>query len=547
MDKNKLTNIVSISLFFSFMIFIFAPLEIFFSGREDFWFSIKEIIPFTIIGFTGSFFGLLLLFILIRKMKPKWNNMLLTILFALTLACYIQGNFFLVNYGQLNGETIIWSEYRLEGILSVSLWVLIVVVSVSVAIKVGTDRFLKAASTISICILLVQVVTLVSVAVTKDGFKSEAVYFSTDKEEFEYSQNENLIILLLDTFDSTAFTEVLSTENEKYKNILQDFTYYQNTLGAYSTTDLAIPQILTGKCYLNEVPFGEYLNEAYRSSPLFEKLEELEYSINVYSDTTLPNGEVSDRINNLWKAEIGVSSHKRLAAYMYKLVGFRYLPQPLKKYCWFYSDEMLDLKDVDIEAEDSYIFNWSNFKFYKNIPNISNMKENGTFHFYHLEGTHWPYHINSSFEEVEEETSLNEEIRGVMVLIEDYLEELRKEEIYEKSAIIIMADHGALDEHQCPVLLVKGMGENHEFTTSEAPVSYFDLQKAYIGLLEGKSGTEVFDVQEREKRTRTFYRYSYNGQLETSVYAPDIREYVTDGNSFAFDNLVETGKIFGGK
>lgn len=541
--KQSMKNGISVALFFSFMVFVFAPIEFFFSGKRDFWFDIWEILPFASIGFVGSFVGITAFFAILGKIKLKWLNVVLTALFALTLACYIQGNFILVNYGQLDGRPIEWSDYRVEGIVSVGLWVGIFVIAFLIAAKLGYQKLGKLASIISICIVLVQLTTLTVVAISKDGFKNEIAYLATTEGEFDYSKNENLIVLLLDSFDSKVFTEILNEEDgEEYAQVLEDFTYYQNTLGAYSTTDLAIPQMLTGEQYLNEVPLGEYLEYAYSVSPLFDALERKGYSINICTDVAKPKSEISTRVENWLKADATVSSHKRLAGYMYRLAGFRYLPQPLKKYCWFYPDEMLEQREF--KTGNAEVFKWSNYEFYDNISKIQANKEKGSFHFYHLEGTHWPYSMNRYMEYSEEQTSLKEEALAMRLLIDKYLSELKKKGVYDNSAIIIMADHGIEEEHQCPVLLVKGKNEKHEFSISKAPVSYFDLQEAYAQLLNGGQGAEVFRAQEGQKRERKFYYYSFGGDLTNRAYATAIREFKTKGDAFDRKALEETGEVF---
>ncbi|MFQ8901895.1 MAG: hypothetical protein ACLR7D_08430 [Lachnospira eligens] len=58
---------------------------------------------------------------------------------------------------------------------------------------------------------------------------------------------------------------------------------------------------------------------------------------------------------------------------------------------------------------------------------------------------------------------------------------------------IVMADHGyglsyGPRNRQHPVLFVKGKNESHDYTVSEAPISYDDLQEAFSRLLDGSNG-----------------------------------------------------------
>ena len=189
-----------------------------------------------------------------------------------------------------------------------------------------------------------QVVTIFVLMVTNNPFVIENVYTATNKNEYVYGEKENFVILLLDRFDSQVLVDILEKPDKEYDEILEDFTFYPDTLGMFPCTDLAIPHILSGIPYQNEEIYGEYVSYAYAESPFLQRLDQEGYELGIYSNITLPHEIPSDTITskivNWDDGGVGVNSHKNLSIYMYKLVGFRYLPQPLKKYCWFYPDDI---------------------------------------------------------------------------------------------------------------------------------------------------------------------------------------------------------------
>ena len=204
-----------------------------------------------------------------------------------------------------------------------------------------------------------QVVTIFVLMVTNNPFVIENVYTATNKNEYVYGEKENFVILLLDRFDSQVLVDILEKPDKEYDEILEDFTFYPDTLGMFPCTDLAIPHILSGIPYQNEEIYGEYVSYAYAESPFLQRLDQEGYELGIYSNITLPHEIPSDTITskivNWDDGGVGVNSHKNLSIYMYKLVGFRYLPQPLKKYGWFYPDDIAaNEKVVNSNEEEAY-------------------------------------------------------------------------------------------------------------------------------------------------------------------------------------------------
>ena len=107
-----------------------------------------------------------------------------------------------------------------------------------------------------------------------------------------------------------------------------------------------------------------------------------------------------------------------------------------------------------------------------------------------------------------------------------------------------MADHGywtywddKLLGRSNPLLAVKGIGEQHEMSISEAPISYEDLQECYARLLDGKSSDQVFDAKEGDQRIRRYLSYNY---LEEG----HIVEYEEKGYATALSTMIPTGRVF---
>ena len=115
--------------------------------------------------------------------------------------------------------------------------------------------------------------------------------------------------------------------------------------------------------------------------------------------------------------------------------------------------------------------------------------------------------------------------------------------MYDNSAIIVMADHGYSNiigdyhEQQNPIFFVKGMEESHDFSVSEAPISYEDLQEAYVRLLNGDGSDHIFDWKEGDQRERRFLFYE-GGEEDHMI------EYMQPGHASDADAMYETGNVY---
>lgn len=545
-------------LFCGFMLFIFAPLEIYFSSINDLWFTVYDFAGYLIIAFIVYVVCVLLLNYLFANRFSKGYNKFVYYMFLLGLAFYVQGNFFLIDYGQLDGSPINWSEYRLEGFVSVGLFIAILVLGTVILIKMRIEKVRKVTKGISLCLILIQFITLTTISLVTDGFTVKEDYVSTSRNEWNYSSNENFNILLLDAFDSRVFDELLNGEcKSEIEELFSDFTYYRNTTSVYPYTDYSIPQIITGKNYLNQELYGDYINDSYSSSPLLTELKKKNYRTNIYQFVRIPSGDIVSEIDNWERTRLTVSSHKRLLGYIYKLVGFRYLPQPLKQTCWFYpDDEMDDMKIVNYVDEEGNrsnketieVSSWDNKRFYENIDQLRATEEENVFHFYHLKGLHPARNLDKDFNDAKD-VSLQETAKGMFNLLDRYLNKLKEEGIYDDSIIIIMADHaeeGYLEPHykQCPLLLVKGIGENHAFAVTDIPVSYSDLQVGYRNLLNKTNLDNIFEIQDKN-RERDFYFTTYKGRaMNFDDCGNDFERYVIKGHAFDSESIIKTGEIY---
>ena len=78
-------------------------------------------------------------------------------------------------------------------------------------------------------------------------------------EIYELSGTRNLIHIVLDTFPSRTFVDILDADRPTFDRDWPGFTFFANHLGAHRTTAFSMPAMLSGVAFRNEMPFNEFL------------------------------------------------------------------------------------------------------------------------------------------------------------------------------------------------------------------------------------------------------------------------------------------------
>lgn len=524
-----------------FMFFLYAPLELYFSNKKEFWFDFYTVAPILFVAFLAVTVLGSVLFFVFALIHPRLYQAVLTAGFVAYVASYIQGNYLVKHLPPLDGTNVDWSMYGPERIKCVAVWVVAVVATAALIRFLKMERFYSVVKLVCPCVSLMMAVALVSVCIGNNGLEHKKMMQITDDGLYEMSDDTNFVVFLLDAVDARYFTKLLE-ENSKYQDVFQDFTYYPDTVGAYPFTQMSIPFLFSGEWFENKEPFEDYQVRVYKDAPFFHTMEGEGYRMGMYEPELPFQDESIYRFENIREGTSGITSYLNFLKAQFQLVGFKYAPFDLKRFC------MLDtnyFKTLQKAEEGQSIFNYENLDFYHNTLEtaVTHTKEK-CFKFIHLEGGHVPFRYDENVELVEEGT-YQDNLKASITLTAAWLEKLKSEGVYDNSVIIIMSDHGyAADiiedgnlERQNPILLVKGLKERHSMEWNNAPISFADLQEAYVRLLEGKTGDEVFDAKEGQERERRYLFYVY-------LKENHIKEYFQTGKAWDVTTLLPSGEEY---
>ena len=545
-EKNFIKYWILLLFAISFCFCIFAPLEIFFSNKSEFWFHLGHLLPIVILVFVSVFVVLTLITIPLSMTKVAVD--IYSFLIFLMLYFYIQGNFIPRNYGVLDGSEIDWGRYKVYGFLSVCLIVLFLSIwfVYNFVLKKFKHLTYKFGKVICLFLISIQVITIGILYLQNDVFQksSDVNLVVTSDKIFEVSKENNVIIILLDTFDATDMNNILIGENFEFVNtVLQNFIYYPDTVGMYPTTKAALPHILTGIKYKNEEPYEYYIQKAYEKTHLYRELVEKDYSVGVYTSSEYLNQNYSiyeNLVQSKYKIKIPLGFMKKI----YTMVMFNYVPHQLKKNFIVFDNEFLKFRETEKHLP---LFSADTQKFYRTLTdstlNIGN-NEN-VFRFYHLAGIHKPYTFGKDLQTKKEKYTVTDEALGCMTLLSVFFNKLKEKDVYDSSTIIIMADHGHYKFSQNPLFLVKNKNELHPLFISSAKMSYDYLQDLLVSLIKYEmpiSENEIMTIAAKNTE-RQFLFYNWDN-FWARLYLPTIKEMITKGFASNEDEFVFTGNRF---
>ena len=532
----------ALSLAGCLLIAVYGPLELFFTNYDEFMFGFPVLFPVLLKLFLVGLAVCLAVFAISYGLYRRLYDVLLCLGAVAFLCTYIQGMFLVGDLPPLDGTRIEWSQYRGQDALSLLIWLVVGVGFVLLARFLGRRWIYRIVTGLSLFLTAVLLVTGITVGLQAHGFGPRPKTLMTTEGQMTLSTDENLVILVMDATDSKTFYDMLHSTDPEFGDILEDFTYYPNTVCAYPFTKCAIPNILHGQWFENQEDYQDFTARAMASSPLLQRLRQEDYRVGIYEEESyMVSGKTLTGVENTLEFTFQLTGWKQTAKEEMKLVWFKYAPWPLKRLVTIDKDRFNRILKLPEGIEQ---FHDENREFYEMLSSqpVETVPEK-CFRFYHLEGAHVPFRYDRDVNLISDGT-YEENMQATMTIVSAYLEGLRAAGVYDNTAVILMADHGYAYGREremlgrcAPILAVKGIGEKHPLEISEAPISYEDLQTLYSRLMDGMTGEKLFDARPGDQRDRRVLMYYYK--------QPDyMAEYIQHGHAFDETALEPTGVIY---
>ncbi len=467
------------ALLFSCTLALFGPAQIFLTNSLEFHFDFIHLLPRLGLVAACLFLALTaLLGLLPRRFRLHERGVALVL--ALGILLWLQGNILLWQYGALSGQEIDWGARTLYGLVDSPVWIAGLLLALW-----RPGFFYRRTRGIAASLLLIQLLSSSITVVRQPEAPSFKKLQVDHTQDFAFSGRRNVIVLILDSFQSDIFQEIIDRD-PAYRDMFRGFTYFRNTTGGFPSTYASVPLILTGQSYSNSEPIQDFVSRAYRSeSSLPFQLRRRGWQVNLVpavQSTILFDPQV---VSNLEPRRQQVEASR--LAWVYDLTLFRYLPHFAKRAVhnggdwllsrWMSGDVLDNLLGKDDPERGTHLSARlrrrtrrahtrigretrrigilrlrrtkavnSDSRFVSSfLMQSAVMSDDDVFKFYHWRGPHEPICMNAELEKVSlplSRDSLVDLARGELKLVEIFLGGLRELGIYERSLIFIMADHG---------------------------------------------------------------------------------------------------------
>ena len=457
------------TLFLTVTYAIFIPSSIFLENIDEFSISYIKIAPLVLLVAVVLWAALNLTALCLTDEKSVIYY--ISLIFAISFSAYVQRNFLNPKLPSLDGSKIDWSSYSLEGIISISFWILFILITfvISFRYKEKSEQIIKYASWFMSAMQIISLLILLSTTRLPDtsthGFSKEG--------EFTVGSEENIIIFIVDCLQSSVMHEYLASDAYT-EGSLDNFVFFDNAVSGGAPTQLAMPLLLTGNEYDPMQTIEEYYEDAWEDTQLYDDLHENGYDVRFYSTLNSIPG-IREGIAENYKVTVNrrITDYTEFGKQLYKLVNFFVMPQFLKEKFWLSTETMTDTIET---SNDSY--KCKDHWFYPEMLDAGALQTDykKAFRLYHLRGAHSPYITNENIEIVEEDSvTEQQQLQGAMKIIYTYFDEMRAAGVYDASTIVITGDHGRHEKNNPetnPAILIKLPYGQNDLEYNSSPVHF---------------------------------------------------------------------------
>lgn len=473
-------------------------------------------------------------------------------LVAIGVVLWAQGNLMVGDYGVLDGQSIDWSGQAGRNWYELALWI-----SVPLAAIVFARRLFPTAVFASRVLVALQTGLLAVTAMQADP-EAASKWQGPPDAIFELSSGQNTLHFVLDGFQSDVLLDILEADRAEMDRRFTGFTFFTNHLGAFPTTMVSIPAMLTGAVYRNQEPVQQFLDKEFERASLFSVLRARGYRVDAASGLTYDRSAAS-HYYKVPTPYVTYDAYTQFAGWqLADLALFRHSPHVLKP--WIYNEQRWRLqtmfgRSVDAAGRRYMPVNGQAFMAdYTARARVGH--DEPTYKYLHLGIPHWPVSVNAECEYIGARSlrrpNYTNQARCGLERIAAFLDKLRELGLYDRSLILLTSDHGVgipprgftgdrdifggpladVAGSALALLVVKPPGSTGPVRISEAPTTIGDIPATIagtLGLSHPFPGTSAVELDEHAPRPRQYALYSWRSALWHESYFPYMDVFTVDG------------------
>ena len=547
-QRNDFKHLAVMSAVFLSAVFTLYNVATIYTGNvESFSFELKHLLLVSIAPFLAITLALSSPAMLLRGSLLKVYAYCLCFLAA---ASWIYSGVFVWYFGLLDGRS--WDFSRLESLKYYEIFGIIVFWFLLFNIVVKKPRVF----TYLILFLNAGLMILTAWSLVQDPKESSLQARPNLNALYRFSNEQNVLIVLMDAFQSDLFQELLK-EDSTLADRFAGFTFFPDTVGVAASTYLTLPSIHSGQIYKAGLNLKEFYSSNIREGSFLNDLAAAGHEV------TLVNPIRGDCPNLI---ELCIDSEEVLYGKSWALVmetAFLFDLSLLRAVPLFYKRAIYNHRFWRIAPLLRSYMSLLEHNEPKHIAGnrvLDKLGQQGTVmgdrpatKFIHLLSTHPPYVLDSnckiSRERLpEKRVAAKLQAKCAIDSFLDLLNDLRRKGLYDRSLIFLFADTGAglhssyiaqipkkslwrrLVGRANPIFLVKVPGAQGALRESVASIQPSDLAATVCAVTRhcySNGGISVFDTVATRRRSRIFWHYTWRN--EYWVKLPDIRGFELEG------------------
>ncbi len=490
-------------------------------------------------------------------------------LFGIGLVVWIQGNFLQPDYAAFTGAEIDWTTESWRNPYEITMWVALPLLCVA------ATRFLfPIAPFASGALVAIQAVWLVTSSLGA-GAAARQEWQGPAEGMFDLSRTRNAVHIVLDGFQSEMFGEILEEERQALDRSWSGAVFFADHLGAFPSTIVSIPAMLTGTVYRNERNLQRYIRDHFEEGgSLFKSLRAGGFRVDSVAGMQYDSKSASNFFR-VPRPYVSYREYVQFAAWQLADMSlFRHAPHILRPS--IYNDEAWRFQTMlgpgDTRSRRLHSVNGAVV-----LAELAQRARLATdeplYKYVHVGIPHLPVAVDGNCAVVGTGTvratreNYKEQARCAVRRVSAILDRMKELGVYDNSLIVIASDHGngfkplkfgndrpvpagelsSLAGRSMALLIVKAPGSSGPVRVSYAPTAITDIPAtalAALGITHNLPGESALSLAEDASRQRVFTMYNWEHDDWSQRYfeALDIMEVrgrLLDGNNWTL-----TGSIY---
>lgn len=473
-----------------------------------------------------------------------------TALVAFGIVLWIQGNLVVGDYGALTGEDIDWSGHAWRNRYEPLLWV-----GLPAAAVVFATTLFSIAVFASRVLIALQLALLAITAAQADP-EARAKWEGAPDAIFQVSSTQNVFHFVLDGFQSDVFLDIIEAERAEMDRRFSGFTFFANHAGAFPTTIVSIPAMLTGRVYRNQQPMRRFISAQFKRASIFNVMRGQGYQVDAVSGLVFDRASATNYFR-LPTPYVTYDEYVRFSAWqLADLSLFRHSPHLAKPAIyndqnwrlqqWFASDTRAR-RNLPLTGE-AFLRDFT--------PRLRVGHDRPLYKYVHAGIPHWPVSLDADCNDIGINRASRKlyagQARCAVRRMGEFMDRLRALGVYDRSMIVISSDHGIairpdgftgdrdvlgaplsdLSGSAHALLVVKPPHAGGPMRISQAPTSISDIPATIVetmGLNNPFPGTSALKIDERAERPRSFAVYPWSSADWHADHFPFMDVFTING------------------